>query len=68
MLDHIKETIDVLAAECGQEECGHEDVCPTEGLAVCGPCLGEYLEENEIDPGDDYIIPSEVIWPCEALR
>jgi hypothetical protein len=51
---------ELLAPDCANENCDHEDECPPEERAVCGECS---RIADEVDGGSGEMYPA-VVWPC----
>jgi len=59
---HARAIEEGVAWECANEDCEHDDECPTEEFAVCKECYGISVEASE-----EYFTPA-FTWPCPTAR
>jgi hypothetical protein len=61
---HQRHTEEVMAWECANADCEHEDECPTAEVFVCSHCFGLAVDTDH----DEQMVPSDVYWPCATAK
>ena len=59
---HKPYTLQLLAPDCSNEDCEHEDGCPSVDFQVCGLCYHAEVLDDERN------FQESERWPCETVR